>query len=80
METVRSASWGQPPPVEFQRGHLENIRFHKVFQRGPCGIELGIEGPPPTSQGLAQAVTVKSFILTLFHKGFGETVIFPKKQ
>ena len=80
METVRSASWGQPPPVEFQRGHLENIRFYKGFSRGPSGIQLGIEGPPPTGQGLAQAVTVKSLIFIRFYKGFGETVTFSKKQ
>ena len=34
METVRSASWGQPPPAESQRGHLENIRFLKGFVKG----------------------------------------------
>ena len=37
-----------------------------VFEGGPRGIQLGSQGPLPASQGLAQDLTIKSFILQGF--------------
>ena len=48
-----------------------------LFLKGaPCGIHLGSHGPLHTGEGLVEAVTVKSSILTRIYKVFSISVTF----
>ena len=80
QETVRSASLGQPPPVEFQWGHLENTRFYKVFCKGPLWDPAGDPGPAAHQPGTGAGRYCKILHFIRFYKGLGETVTFSKKQ
>ena len=46
------------------------------FEGGPRGIRVGSHGPHRAGEGLAQGHTAKSFIFTMFLKGFGLLVRF----
>ena len=47
-----------------------------VFEGGPRGIRLRSQGPLRAGEGLAQGVTVKSFIFTRIYKGYAIRVTF----
>ena len=81
METVTSVSWGQPPPVELQRGHLGNIRFYKGFLKGALWESAGDAGPaahqPGTGAGRYRKILHFYKVLSGFRRNgnmFQETV------
>ena len=47
-----------------------------VFEGPPRGIRLGSLGPLRAGEGLVEHLTVKSFIFTMFLKGFERIVTF----
>ena len=66
--------------MEFQRGHLENIRFYKGFLKGPFWDPAGDPGPAAHQPGAGAGCYRKIVHFTRFYKGFGETITFSKKQ